>query len=58
MTWSLGDCVLFCDWSNCRSSVFFALDSTNHLHVWDLMAMDSGPVVSDLFQHKYAFFYD
>jgi len=52
MTWLLEDSVLYCDWSNCRSSVFFALDSTNHIHVWDLMAMDSGPVASDLLEKK------
>ncbi|XP_076814470.1 cytoplasmic dynein 2 intermediate chain 1-like [Clavelina lepadiformis] len=53
MTWSLdGGSLLFCDWSNCRSSVFFALDSTNQFHVWDLMASDSAPVVSDKFQEK------
>nr|CAB3267716.1 WD repeat-containing protein 60-like [Phallusia mammillata] len=47
MSWTVGEePIVACDWSNCRSSVFVALDSTNQIHVWDLMAIDSAPAVS------------
>uniref|UniRef100_H2Y925 Uncharacterized protein n=1 Tax=Ciona savignyi TaxID=51511 RepID=H2Y925_CIOSA len=53
MTWPLdGVSMLFCHWSNCRSSVFFSLDSTNRLQVWDLMAIDSAPVSVDSLDQK------
>nr|XP_004226364.3 WD repeat-containing protein 60-like [Ciona intestinalis] len=53
ISWPLdGTSILSCDWSNSRPSVFFSLDSTNHLQVWDLMAMDAAPVSDDSFEQK------
>lgn len=57
MSWSVGqERVVACDWSNCRSSVFVALDSTNQIHVWDLMAIDSAPAVSCKLDDRYIVF--
>jgi len=53
MSWNLeASRILNCDWSNCRSSVYFVLDSNSYLHTFDLMAIDSSPIVSDKVEKK------
>ncbi|XP_039254411.2 cytoplasmic dynein 2 intermediate chain 1-like [Styela clava] len=39
-------------WSTSRPSVFFVLDSSNRLHIWDLAIMHAGPIKTEQFENK------